>query len=84
MAKQNFSELSTEDLIKKQKTTSAMMGLLLGALTLIVLFIITRYEPINKGLTPLLTIPVALLPLLIICYRQLNSVNKELKSRESK
>ena len=84
MAKQNFSELSTEDLIKKQKTMSAMMGLLLGALTLIVLFIITRYEPINKGLTPLLAIPVALLPLLIICYRQLNSVNKELKSRESK
>ena len=81
MTKENFSELSTEDLIKKKKAMTFAMGLLIGALTL--LFIITVYQTINKRGTALLAVPFALLPILIMCYGQVNSMSKELKSRES-
>ena len=81
MAKENFSELSTEDLIKKKKTMTNTMGLLAGSL--IVLFIITIFQTINKQFTPLLAVPFALLPVLIMCYSQVNAMNKDLKSRES-
>ena len=80
MAKENFSELSTEDLIKKKKTMSFATGLLIGVLT--VLFIINILQTINKGFTPQLIVPFALLPILIMSYRQVRSINKELKSRK--
>lgn len=81
MAKENFSELSTEDLIKKKKTMSFATGLLIGALT--ALFVVTILQSIDKGVTPLLAVPFALLPVLIMSYSQVNAMNKELKSRKS-
>jgi hypothetical protein len=46
MAQENLHELSTEDLIKKKKTLSFATGILIGALT--VLLIITILRAINK------------------------------------
>ena len=77
--KDNFSDLTTEDLIKKKKSTSFATGLFTGVL--VALFIVTILQTINKGVTALLAIPFALLPLLIQSYRQVKSINKELKSR---
>lgn len=82
LKKDNFSEMTTEGLIKKKKSTSFATGLLAGVL--IFLFLITVFQAINKGVTPLLAVPFALLPLLIMSYNQVSSINKELKSRESK
>ena len=79
MAKENFSELSTEDLIKKKKTMSYATGVLAGAL--IMLLLITIYKVINKWFAPLIVLPFALLPTLIINYNQVKSMDKELKSR---
>jgi hypothetical protein len=79
MAKENFSELSTEDLIKKKKTITLSTGVLAGAL--IGLFIITIFQTINDGVTPFLAVPFAFVPILIICYKQVSAINKELKSR---
>lgn len=80
--KDNFSDLTTEDLIKKKKSASFATGLLAGVL--IFLFVTTIFQTINKGVTPLLAIPFALLPLLIMSYNQVSSMNKELKSRNPK
>ena len=77
----NFVDMTTEDLIKKKKSASFAAGLLTGALS--ALFIITTFQAINKGFTPLLFIPFASLPILIIIYNQVRSINKELKSRQS-
>ena len=79
--KDNFSDLTTEDLIKKKKSTSFATGLLAG--TLIGLFGITLFQTINKGFTPLLILPFGFLPILIIMYSQIKSINKELESRKS-
>ena len=81
MAKENFSELSTEDLIKKKKTTTFVAGILIGAL--IMLLIITISKTINEGITPSLAVPIPLLPILIICYIRVRSMNKELENRKS-
>ena len=56
-----------------------LMGLLAGAL--IVLFIITIYQTINKRYTPLLAVPFTLLPVLFMGYSQVHLMNKDLKSR---
>lgn len=82
MAKENFSELATEELIKKKKAMTFTAGLLAGAL--VGLLIITVFQAINKEFTPLLFVPFAFLPILIIIYSQVRSINKELKSRTSK
>lgn len=79
LKKDNFSDLTTEDLFKKKKSMSFATGLLVGAL--IVFFLITILETITKGFTPLLIVPLASLPVLIIIYGQLKSINKELKNR---
>ncbi len=81
LKKANFSDMTTEDLIKKKKSVSFVTGVLAGAL--IGLFIITVFQTINKGVTPFLAIPFGLLPLLIMMYGQIRSMNKELKSRKS-
>ncbi len=79
--KDNLSDMTTEDLIKKKKSTSFATGLLTGVL--IVLFMSTIFQTINKGFTTLLAVPFGLLPLLIMSYSKLNSMDKELKSRKT-
>ncbi len=81
LKKDNFSDMTTVDLIKKKKSTSFATGLLAGVL--IFLFMITIFQAINKGVTPLLAAPFALLPVLIMSYGQVRSINKELKNRKS-
>ena len=77
--KGNFSNLTTEDLIKKKKSTTFSTGLLGGVL--IALLVTTILETMNKGATALLAIPFALLPILIKSYSQVKSMDKELKNR---
>ena len=81
MAKENFSELSTEDLVQKKNTVTFIMGLLVGGLS--VLFILTIFQTISKGVTLLVAVPFALLPFYFMCNSQINSMDKELKSRKS-
>ena len=80
MAKENFSELSTEELIKKKKTMTFTIGLVVGILTILSIIISQN----DIGVTPLLIVVVLVnLPVLIWCNSQVNSMNKELKSRKS-
>ena len=81
MAKENFSESTTEELIKKKKTTKMVTGLLAGMLT--VLLIIATFLAIKQGTTgiSLIAFVLALSPILFINYNSIKTINAELKNR---
>lgn len=81
MAKENFSELTTEELIKKKKTTTMVTGVLAGMLT--VLLIMATFLAITQGLTgvSLIAVALALSPILFMNYTIVKKINEELKSR---
>lgn len=76
----DYSELSTKDLLAKKKTTVFVAAFFGGILT--VLFIVTILITIKDVFTPFLCLPFAFLPILIININEVNSLNKEVKSRE--
>lgn len=80
MRKQELSALSTEDLQKKGKVIKRLTGMLGGAL--IVLFGLYLYITIQKGFTPLLILPIALMPILIVNIKNLQRIKKELEKRK--
>lgn len=49
---------------------------------LIVLFILTMYITLTDGFTPLMVVPIALLPIAILNFRTVNQIIKEIESRE--
>jgi hypothetical protein len=77
MAKENLRDQTTEDLIKKKKNTNFVIGMFLGALAMAI------FLTIKDGLSFLLFIPLAFLPILYINYNMGKNINKELKSRNS-
>ena len=81
MAKENFSELTTEVLIKKKKTTTMVTGFLAGLLT--VLLIMAILLTIKDGLTGFgfIAFVLALSPILFINYSSIKTINEELKNR---
>ncbi len=81
LKKNNFSDMTTEDLIKKKKSTTFATGLLAGALigSLMIMIFFAR----NNEFTPLLVVPFVTLPILVIIYGQVRIINKELKNRKS-
>jgi LytS/YehU family sensor histidine kinase len=81
MAKENFSELTTEELIKKKKTTTMVTGVLAGMLT--VLLVMAILLIIDKGFSylGLAVVAIALSPVLFMNYNQVSNINIELKSR---
>ena len=81
MKKENYTELSTEDLIKKKKLLGGATGALIGVLT--VLVITTIPSMIKQGFTALIIIPFALSPILVINFSQMRAISKELKSRNA-
>jgi hypothetical protein len=81
IAKENFSELTTEELINKKKTTTMVTGVLAGMLT--VLLILATLLAINQGLIgfSLMAVALSLSPILFINYNSIKTINAELKSR---
>ena len=80
MKKQNYSELSTEALQKQLKTTSVLSTILAGAL--IVLFVASIIVTILKGFSPTLVVALCLLPILILNFKNIANMKKELESRK--
>ena len=77
MTKENFSDLTTEDLIKKKKNANFVTGMFVGALLMAI------FLTIKDGVSFLLIIPFAFLPFLYVNYNVVRNINKELKSRNS-
>ena len=81
MKQKSFEDMSTQELEKSKKILSVILGFLLGAsLTLLVLGI---YITINKGFSPVLILPIAMLPIWIMNFNNLNKIKEELKKRVS-
>ena len=81
MKQKSFEDMSTQELEKSKKILSVILGFLLGAsLTLLVLGI---YITINKGFSPVLILPIAMLPIWILNFNNLNKIKEELKKRVS-
>ncbi|MBF4494754.1 MULTISPECIES: hypothetical protein [unclassified Flavobacterium] len=80
MKDNKFSEVSTEELLKNEKSLKTITYIFAGVLTL--LFIINIFLVYNKGFSVSNVIPIALLPILIFNLSTLNEIKKELKSRE--
>ena len=79
MKNQKLIETNTVELKKSAKSIKTITGILLGML--IVLFLLSLYITFTKGFTPLLIIPIGLLPIVIVNYNTINEIKKELKSR---
>lgn len=81
IAKENFSDLSAEDLIKKKKATTMVTGVLAGLLT--VLLIMATLLAITQGFigVSLIAVALSLSPILFINYSSIKTINEELKSR---
>ncbi|PRD56804.1 redox-active disulfide protein 2 [Sphingobacterium gobiense] len=75
-----LTEMSTEELIKNQKTmgtaTAALAGLLAS------LFILSVYKWITKGFTSLIVVPLALLPIVFVNLKKLKEIKEELEIRD--
>ena len=81
MKKENLSELTTDELIKRKKTTTMVTGLLAGMLS--VLLIMAIFLAIKKGTTgiSLMVVALGLSPILIINFAAIKAINSELNSR---
>jgi hypothetical protein len=82
MAKQNLTELSTEDLLKKEKGLKTMIGISIGlviALTFAVLQSYLRTEELDFAI---LTIAICTLALPATSYPELKAVREELLARD--
>ncbi|PUB34744.1 hypothetical protein C8J95_102412 [Elizabethkingia sp. YR214] len=81
MKNENFSDLSTEELLKKQKTIKPLTITLIG--TLILLFVLSLFITFKKGFTALLVVPIALSPIVILNLNNLKNIQKEINSRKN-
>ncbi|HFK5569138.1 redox-active disulfide protein 2 [Elizabethkingia meningoseptica] len=81
MKKEDWSSLSTEDLNQKQKSIKSLTTMLI--VTLIALFLISLFVSLKKGFTPLLVIPIALLPVVSMNLNNLKNIKKEIDSRNN-
>ena len=77
MKNENFSDLSTEDLLKRQKTIKPLTILLIGTLVL------SLFITIKKGFTAVLVVPIALSPIAILNLNNLKNIQKEINSRKN-
>lgn len=81
MKKEDYSNLETEDLIKKKKTFILVSSILAGML--IVLLILSIFVTIKNGKFSALTIiPFALSPIVFLNFSQVKLINRELELRK--
>ncbi|OBS12354.1 redox-active disulfide protein 2 [Elizabethkingia miricola] len=81
MKNENLSELSTDDLRKKEKVTKLITSVFIGLLTL--LFVLSIYITIKKGFTPLFVVALALFPIVTLNLKNLKNIRNEIDSRKN-
>ena len=79
MKNTKFSEMTTEELIKNQKTLKTVNTVF--AVVLLMLFALNVYIVLRKGFSAMNVVPVALLPILFLNLSNLKEIKKELDSR---
>lgn len=80
METKKLTELTNEELLKKNKTTKLVTGMLSGVL--LALTVLNLVNIINeKQHWSVLGVPLALTPIVFINYNSIRELKKELKSR---
>jgi Na+-transporting methylmalonyl-CoA/oxaloacetate decarboxylase beta subunit len=80
MKTDKLKELDTAALQTTYKSIKVIAGLFAGIL--IVLFVVAIYLTFKKGFTPLIVVPIALMPILIIKVINIKNIKAELQSRQ--
>jgi len=75
-----FERLSDEELKGRLPITKVVTGVSAGAI--LCLFSLTLYNTITDKFTPLLIVPIALFPILMINLMNISKIKAEMKSRE--
>lgn len=78
--KKKFNEMTSEELIKTQKSLKTVTYIF--GVVLLLLFGINIFLVANKGFSASNVIPIALLPIFILNMNTLREIKKELESRE--
>ncbi|MBO0933756.1 redox-active disulfide protein 2 [Fibrella aquatilis] len=81
MNSKKLQDMSREELLKQQKSIKFVTGLFIGVLS--VLLAITLYQTVTQGFTSLLTVPFALLPILLVNINTLRQIKQELANRKA-
>ncbi len=81
MKETKFSEMSTEELLKSQKTSK--IATYTFAVLLLLLVVVNIFLVFKKGFSASQVVPIALLPILFLNFKTLNDIKKELQSREN-
>ena len=81
MKDNKLSTKTLEELQKNKKFIKTITIMLISALSL--LLILTIYITIIKGFTPLLIIPLALSPIVLLNLNSIRSIDKAIKLREN-
>ncbi len=82
MKNNSLQDLSIEELRKKESITKVVTYMLAGALLLS--FSLNIYNSINKGFNALTVVPFAMLPILLINFKNLKDIKNELNLRGKK
>ena len=79
MKSKNYNEMSTEELVKTKSSMQVITYML--AAVLAILFVVNIIQFSTKGFKVSLIVPIALLPILLVNFSNLNKVKKEISSR---
>lgn len=79
MKQKSVENMSTEDLEKSRKMIVILLGFLLGAS--IILLGLGVYITINTGFSPILIIPITIIPIWLLNFHNLGKIKEELKKR---
>ncbi|BDU24809.1 MULTISPECIES: hypothetical protein [unclassified Flavobacterium] len=78
--KKNFNEMTSEELVKTQKSLKTVTYLF--GVVLLFLFGLNIFLVANKGFSASNVIPIALLPIFILNMNTLKEIKKELEARK--
>ena len=74
-----MTKLSTEELKRNEKDKRIIFFMFIGIYVSLVGTVI--YSTIKNGITSIIAVPFALLPLLFISYKNFKEIKKEIESR---
>ena len=80
MNRQKLTELSIDELKQKKQTLKMVLNIFLGVLLILIGVLI--FMVIRNGITPLIAVPFALLPVYLLSQKNLKTINTEIESRK--
>jgi hypothetical protein len=79
MKKEDYSQLSIEELTKKEKT--AKMATIALAAIIVLQFLVGLFLTFKQGFNVFTILPITFLPILIVNYMTIKKIREEINSR---